>query len=364
MPFFRPSVSQIRKRRISDFEYELGSQSARLEGTVEHALATSGSGAAHGLHGHLDDASKNAFPHLADDERLRQWANFFGVFQLEATRATGTGLFSTSGPIDTLLPEGTIVVRDDGREYEVTEGTTILAADLVTAAPLRARVAGAGGNLAAGSTLSLQAPIAGLQTAAVVGEEIANGLNEESSAALRTRLLARISTPPKGGGPGDYASWAKLVPGVTRAWEFKWSPKVGFVTVLFMRDLDDGDPFPDLGEVAEVAAKLAEFAPIVAPPPIVQAPIKKPILLDIQLAIEAGFDLATVRAAIYASIRDMLAVRFSPLAIDGVLYRSWITEAISSTPGELDHKLTNPLSDISVAAFELPVLEDAGIIWT
>lgn len=364
MPFFRPSVAKIRERRIADFEVELGSQSARLGGTVERALATSGSGAAHGLHGHLDAVARDAFPGTADDARLKQWASFFGVYQLEAVRAAGTGLFSTSGPIDTLLPEATIVVRDDGREYEVTEDTSIIAADLVTAAPLRAKIAGEEGNLAAGSTLSLQAPLAGLQSGAVVGDEISNGLDEESSAALRTRLLARISTPPKGGGPGDYASWAKLVAGVTRAWEYKWSPKIGFVTVLFMRDLDDGDPFPDAGEVAEVAAKLAEFAPIVAPPPIVQSPVKKPILLDIQLTIESGFDLATVRAAIYQNIRDMLHVRFSPLAIDGVLYRSWITEAISSTPGELDHKLTNPLSDISVLAFELPVLEDGGIIWT
>lgn len=301
---------------------------------------------------------------MADDERLRQWASFFGVFQLEAVRAVGTGLFSTSGPIDTLLPEGTVVVRDDGREYEVLEDTVILAANIVTAAPLRAKIAGASGNLAAGSTLSLQAPIAGLQTAAVVGDEISNGLDEESSPALRTRLLARISTPPKGGGPGDYVAWAKLVPGVTRVWEYRWAPKVGYVTVLFMRDLDDGDPFPDLGEVEEVAAKLAEYAPIVAPAPIVQAPTKLPITLDIALTIESGFDLATVRAAIYQSIRDMLAVRFSPLAIDGVLYRSWITEAISGTPGEYNSTLVTPIADIPVAAFALPVLEDGGISWS
>lgn len=364
MPFFRPSVSQIRKRRISDFEYELGSQSARLGGTVERALATSGSGAAHGLHGHLDAVARDAFPGTADDVRLKQWASFYGVYQLEAVRAAGTGLFSTSGILDTLLPEGTLVVRDDGREYVVTEDTTILAANLVTAAPLRAKIAGEGGNLAAGSTLSLQAPIAGLQSGAVVGEEIANGLDEESSPALRTRLLARISTPPKGGGPGDYVAWAKLTPGVTRAWEYRWAPKVGYVTVLFMRDLDDGDPFPDAGEVAEVAAKLAEFAPIVAPAPIVQAPTKLPITLDIALTIESGFDLATVRSAIYASIRDMLAVRFSPMAIDGVLYRSWITEAISSTPGEYNSTLITPAIDIPVLAFELPVLEDGAITWS
>lgn len=363
MPFFRPSVSQIRKRRIADYEYELGSQSARLTGTIEHALATSGSGAAHGLHGHLDDVSKNAFPHLADDERLRQWASFYGVYQIEAVRSVGPGLFSPAAALDTLLPVGTIVTRADGGEYEVLADTIIIGGNLVTEAPLRARVAGASGDLEAGSLLTLQTPVPGIQSGATVGADIQGGLDEESSASLRTRLLARLNQPPSGGGPGDYVAWAKLVPGVTRAWEFRWAPKVGYVTVLFMRDLD-ANPFPDSAEVAQVQAKLEEFAPIVAPPPIALAPTKLPIFLDIELTLEPNYDLATVRAAIYQSIRDMLAVRFVPLAVDGVLYKSWIAEAISSTPGELDHKLTDPVGDLPVAAWELPVLEDGGITWT
>ena len=364
MPFYRPPVATIRKRRIADYEYELGSQSARLEGTPEHALATSGSGAAHGLHGHLDSVAKNAFPGTADDERLRQWASFFGVYQLEAVRSAGGGLFSPSAGIDTLLPEGTLVTRDDGREYAVMASTVILGANVVTAAPLRARLAGAAGNLASGSSLSLQSPIAGIFSAAVVGTEITNGLDEESSSALRIRLLERLDTPPKGGGPGDYVAWAKLVPGVTRAWEYKWAPKVGFVTLLFMRDLDDGSPFPDAGEVAAVKAKLEEYAPIIGPPPIVQAPVALAIFLNIALTLEPGFNLATVRAAIYTSIRDMLATRFSPLNIAGVLHRSWITEAISSTPGEYNSTLISPAVDIAVAAFELPVLADGSITWS
>lgn len=361
MPFFRPSVAQIRKRRIADYEYELGSQSARLQGTVEHALATSGSGAAHGLHGHLDDVSKNAFPHLADDERLRQWASFFGVYQLEAVRSEGYGLFSPSTNIDTLLPEETVVTRADGLEYEVISDTVIVGANLVTGALLRARVAGAAGDLVAGSALTLATPIAGIASAAV-SSGITGGLDEESSASLRTRLLARLDQPPKGGGPGDYVGWAKRVPGVTRAWEYRWAPKVGYVTVLFMRDLD-ADPFPDAGEVAQVQDELEKHAPIVAPPPIAKAPTKLPIFPFIELAIESGFDLATVRANVYKAIRDMLAVRFAPLAVDGVLFRSWITEAISSAPGELDHKLIDPVADLPVGAWQLPVLEDGGITW-
>lgn len=362
MPFFRPSVEQIRRRRISDFEYELSSQNARLDNTVENALAVSGAGSSHGLHGHLDDAARNAFPHLADDERLRQWATFFGVYQIEATRSVGTGLFSPNAALDTLLPVGTILTRSDGVEYEVLEDTLIIGANIVTEAPVRARVAGAAGDLEAGADLSISTPVVGISSSLVVGTDIAGGLDEESTEALRTRLLARIDSPPQGGGPGDYVSWAKLVPGVTRAWEYPHAPKVGYVTVLFMRDLDL-DPFPDPTEVAAVAAKMAEFAPIIAPAPIAAAPFQQNIALSIDLTIEPGFVLADVKIAIYQAIRDMLAVRFAPLAVDGVLYKSWISEAISSVPGELDHKLTIPVGDLPVLAASLPVLPDAGITW-
>jgi uncharacterized phage protein gp47/JayE len=359
MPFYRPTVAQIRKRRISDFEYELGSQGARIQGTVEHALATSGSGAAHGLHGHLDDVSKNAFPHLADDERLRQWASFYGVYQLEAQRSEGLAVFFATGA-DTLLPAGTVWTRADGTEYLVVEDTVITA--LGYPAMLRAKVAGASGDMPGGTELTIQTPLAGILGTATQFFDAIGGLDEETSSALRTRLLERLANPPKSGGPGDYVSWAKFVPGVTRVWEYKWAPKVGFVTILFMRDLDV-DPFPGPASIAEVEASLARYAPIVAPAPIVMAPTKVPIALTIELTLEANAVLSDVQAGIYTAIRNMLLTRFEPLGVAGVLYKSWISEAISATGGELDHKLMVPAGDYALAAWELPVLEDLGITW-
>lgn len=184
MPFSRPTVAKIRERRISDFEYELGSQSARLQGTVEHALATSGSGAAHGLHGHLDDVSKNAFPHLADDERLRQWASFFGVYQIEAQRSEGLAVFNATG-VDTLMPAGTVWTRADGTEYLVVEDTVIVA--LGTATLIRAKVAGAAGDMPGGTELTIQTPLPGIQSTGTQFFDAIGGLDEETSSALRDR---------------------------------------------------------------------------------------------------------------------------------------------------------------------------------
>lgn len=357
MPFFRPSLVDIRKRRISDFEYELGSQSARIPGTVEHALATSGAGTSHGLHGRLDVVSKNAFPHLADDESLIRWAQFYGVERLEAEAAEGLLLVSPVNPINTSLPIGTIWVGPTGLEYETTATVLIDGGNPATSVPIRARAGGAAGGLDAFSELSIQAPVANIAPTAVVGADgLTGGTDAETTAALRTRLLARIRTPPKGGGPGDYVAWAKTVPGVTRAWEFKWAPKVGYVTVLFMRDLD-ADPFPDVQEVADVQAALDLYAPICAPAPIAAAPVSYTLVLGVDLTLEAGADGPTVEAAIVANIQAMLQERWVPSPNDQTLYLSWISEAISSTPGELDHKILVPIADLTIPALQIPTLD-------
>lgn len=74
-----------------------------------------------------------------------------------------------------------------------------------------------------------------------------------------------------------------------------------------------------------------------------------------------------VKAAIARSIQDMLAMRAMPAKQDGVLlYRSWISEAISTTPGEKDHKLLAPTDDIALEQWHLPTLLDpaAQITWS
>lgn len=364
MPFFRPSLKDIRKRRISDFEFELGSQSARVPGTVEHALAVSGSGTSHGLHGRLDVVSRNAFPHLAEDEALIRWAQFYGISRLEAEPAEGILLVAPSLGVDVLCPIGTIWVGPTGVEHEVTESTTILAVNLVTEVPIRARESGVAGNIASGTELSIQSPITGISPTAAVGADgLTGGTDAETTTSLRSRLLQRIRQPPKGGGPGDYVRWAKQVPGVTRAWEFGGAPKIGYVTVCFVRDLDVPSIFPNSAERAKVRGELKKYAPICAPEPIVWTPDQTNLVLEIELTIEPGADLATVRAAIIRNIQDMLLERAAPQAALWHLPKSWISEAISQTPGEYDHKLTLPVGDIPVAELALPTLSPLDVTW-
>ena len=360
MPFYRPALADIRKRVTSDFEYELGTQAARVSGTPERGFVEAGAGAAHGLHGRLAWVARNAFPHSADDDQLARWAALFGVFRIEAERAEGGVYFE--GVNGTVIPAGTSLSRADGRLYLTLAEATIDAGSATTTA--RAVEAGVAGNCDTGSLLALTSPITGISSQVeVTVDAITGGADQETTLALRTRLAARLSTPPNAGGPGSYIAWAKLVAGVTRAWEFGRVPKLGHVTVLFMRD-DDPDPpgpFPAGAFLTEVEDKILEYCPLHVQGRLhVQAPIDYPLTLTIEL----NPNTSAVKANVVAALQAMLAARAEPAAEDGVkFYRSWISEAISGAEGEVDHKLTVPAGDITLAQFELVTLKEADITW-
>ena len=232
--------------------------------------------------------------------------------------------------------------------------------------PVQARVPGLAGNTeSADVDLKAQPSIVGVSSSEVTLNALSGGADAEEIEAFRARLLAVLAEPPGGGKIGDYVAWAKLVTGITRAWEYGNVPKVGDVTVLVMRDLDV-NPFPGAPELATVLAQIVEFAPIGLPTPTVQAPVELPLLLEIELTIEDGAVTADVRTAIIAAIREMLITRSAPPADvgGGVLYRSWITEAISGSTGEKDHKLLSPLVDVDLAQWAIPTLADGAITWT
>lgn len=370
MPSFeRPSLPEIIRRDTSDFEHEQGVQAARLPGTPEHAFVRAHAGVAHGLHGRIDRVRRDAFLATCSDEAAIQKARMYGVFAIPATFSTG--VITLGGEADIIVPIGTVFVRGDGALY-ITTASAESSPEGVALCPARAMASGPDGNMVQGTKLALREPVADMDNTGQVGELAGwqNGEPAETTASLRLRLQQRLENPPKGGGPGDYIRWAlgdddgeDKVPegvtppaGITRAWEYGKVPKVGNVTVLVMTDGED-DPFPGPEKLEEVKNWIMYFAPTALPPVIVMAPNPKVLDLEIELTIEANADVEEVKAAITQSIRDMIALRAVPPKDNAQkFYKSWISEAISTTPGELDHKVNVPTSDVPLAKWDLVTL--------
>lgn len=344
MPFDRPTFAALLDRARTDIESRLTGADAYLRRSVEGVLSRVLTGLAHSLHGYLAEfLAKQLMPDTAIGAYLNRWASIWGITRNVATVSQGDCTFTGSDP--TPMPAGTQIQIGD---YTYTTDVLATMSGGTLTVAVTSEDTGAATQAEAGQTASLTSPIAGIDSDGVVAAGgISDGANIESNEALLVRLLERIQSPPKGGGPGDYVAWAKEVTGVTRAWQFDNWTGVGTVGVTFARD-DDASPIPDAGEVTDVQDHIDTVAPVTADV-TVYAPAEVTLDADITLVPLT----AAVKAAVNAELTDLLQREAYP---KGTLLVSHIDEAISIAAGETDHTLNSPTADITYTQSQLGTL--------
>lgn len=353
MPFVRPPLEEILERVDAELVSRLALGSL-LRRSVLGALARVLAGSSHLLHGHLDWIARQVLPDTAELEHLERWAAVWGVGRKPASAWSGMALFA--GSTGSTVPAGTKLQRDDGTEYETQEDGTLVGGE--ASVPIAALEVGAGPNIEAGAVLALTSPVPGVQpTATVLEEELADGAEVESDEDLRARVLERIQEPPHGGTQQDYPAWCLEVPGVTRAWAFPLHLGPGTVGVTIASDDAPDGPIPEAGLVSAVQAYIDERRPVTAAV-TVYAPIPREIVLQIELSP----DSLELRAAVEASLSDLIRREAAP---GSTLLVSHLREAISTTPGETDHELQliddEVPGDLEIDASELGILGE--IVW-
>lgn len=348
MPFNRPSLSVLIERMTTDMEGRLPGAVVRQARSNLFALARVDAGVIHGLYGYIQWLSQQ-LPDTAEAEYLERWAAIFGVTRTPAGFAENdVGLTGNTGAV---VPAGTRLQRADGQAY-ITDIEVTLVSGAATVRVV-AELPGAAASLSTGEVLALVSPVAGVQSAAtVLATGQISGADAQKDESLRADLIQRIQQPPHGGAKHDYVTWAKQIPGVTRVWPFAHWLGDGNVGVFFVRD-GDPDIIPSPAEVAVVADHLADLAPLTAHL-IVSAPT--PITLDFTIRLSP--DTPSLRTAVAESLRALIAVEAVP---GGVMRVTHISEAISDTPGEVDHELTAPTADIVPMQNEIVVM--GAITW-
>ncbi len=346
MPFTRPTLTTLISRARTDIESRLPGAVATLRNSVESVLARVVAGATHGLHGHLLWLSRQLFPDTAEDEFIERWAAIWGLPRTPATKATGP--IDITGTNGQTCPAGTEWTDENGIEYTQDADGTIAAGTATV--QLTAKVAGTSGTQEVGTILTLVSPVAGIDSEATVsGTGITDGDDTETDAELQSRLLIRMGSPPKGGGPGDYVNWALEIAGVTRAWEIPNGDGLGTVVVYFVLDNKSGTIIPDAGEIATVQDYLDSVAPVTA-----DVNVYAPTEVGVDFTISITPDTSAVRAAVQSELEDFI---LREADVDGVtLYLSQMNEAISVASGEVDHTLTVPASDLVFTVGQLPVM--------
>lgn len=351
MAWDRPTLATLIKRNQADIESEIQGVDAKVRRTNLNIIAKIVSLVAHTLYGFIAYCVKQIFPATSDTENLDRHASFWLTTPRNpATYATGSVVLN--GSIGSVIDEGAKLIRSDGVEYESTEAGIFTGTTLTIA--VEASIAGQNGNADAGTALVLSQPIDGVSLNAVVGVDgISGGTDIESDDSVKDRISNRVKNPPQGGDQDDYVTWAREVPGVTRAWLYPQELGAGTVTVRFVRD-DDSSIIPDAGEVAAVQAYINSKRPVTAVVTVV-APIADPLNFQIQLTPNTP----AVQAAVAAELADLIKRESIP---GGTLKITHISEAISLAAGETDHVLIAPTDSVSHATGHMAVMGD--ITWS
>lgn len=345
MAFTRPTLQELIERIEADMVSRLELPGSLLRRSLAKVIARVIAGAAHLLHGHLEFISKQIFPDVSEAEFLDRQASIYGINRKAATFATGDLTFS--GVDGTEIPEGTVLQRADGTQYETTDDGTV--ASGTATVPCTASLAGEDGNTDEGTEMSLTAPIEGITaTATVASGGLDGGADEEEDEDLRTRLLERLQNPPQGGSATDYEQWALAVSGVTRAWVYSNYTGLGTVGVTFVLDDDESSIIPDSGKVTEVQDYIDARRPVTA-----DVTVFAPIADTINFTISVTPNTTAVKAAVEEQLRDLIRRKGAP---SSTIYLSEINEAVSLAEGEVDHEVTVPSGDVTVVSGHVPVM--------
>jgi uncharacterized phage protein gp47/JayE len=345
MALIIPTLKTIIDRMDADAEGRLPGAQPRLRRSLLGAIIRAVAGSVFGLYQLIAKTPETVMPDTATGDILDRWADIYLTVQRKpATAAAGTiGFTGTDG---TNIPASTTVQRVDGVEY-TTDALVTIAAGVASAA-ITASAAGADANTAAAVTLTLTAPIAGVNSNAVVdGSGITGGADTESDDLLRTRVLDRIQNPPQGGAAHDYIAWAKDNAGVTRAWSYPLEGGTGNVVVRFMMDDSYADGIPLAGDETTVQNYIELLQPAAAILTVVA-----PVATALNCTINVTVDTPAVRAAVEAELRDMILRDSEP---GGTILLSHINEAISRATDETDHVVTAPAADVVYLTNEIAV---------
>jgi uncharacterized phage protein gp47/JayE len=349
MPFDRPTLPELRDRIRRDFNARLPGADALLRQSNLRVIADVFAALSTLHYGYQEWLSHQLFPDTAETVFLERWASIWGLTRLPATAAVGA--LAVRGTAGAVVPAGGEWQRIDGVRYQTADGVTI-AADGTGTVAVVAEQTGIVGNADVGTQVATVTAMPGIVAQGTVADPgIAGGADQETDDQLRTRLLARIQTPPHGGSAADYVDWTLEVPGVTRVWVAPQEQGPGTVVVRFA--MDDAahapDGIPTSADVALVQVHLDVVRPVTAEV-IVVAPIARPV--DVTIATLTP-DTPAVRTAVDAELRDTLFRNGAPGA---VLYVSWLWEAVSLASGERHHRILDPTGDVLLGGGELPVL--------
>lgn len=364
--FILPTLAETIDRVRGDIDSNLPGADSRLRRTALRALSLGLGGASWLLHKFGGEIAKETIVDCASETGVARWQNMFGVPDIQPQFSAGPLDFA--GVDGSVIPEGVEVVRNDEVAYtiDVQSAATRTISGGVATVQATASAAGSDSDAAAGQTVTLVAPVAGVNSLAAVGTGgMVGGIDEETTEGTRSRVLDRMASPPQGGNDADFVGWVKQsVPNTREVYVSRNEPTFGHVTVRFIIEPVDGngDPTGDPADALPTAANVQTALDFIAGTTpedfkdgVAPVPISKPLTgtyaqpdgrIDVRLLTAQPVDFeitdldpdtTAVRDAVEDSLKALMLARSVP---GGIVKKSQWIGAIDAAPGEDSHDLT------------------------
>lgn len=267
-----PTVQELRAQIISGYEAALnvtiptfGKSNLRTRATVKAGIMWL-------LYLTAAKVEKNMFVDTCDEPTLRR----FGLVKINRDRFAATQAqysILVTGTTGAVIPAGTIFKSNDdalnpSKRYVLDAPFTLNGTNLIT---VRALESGVSSSLLDGDTLSLEAPIALVDTIATVDAEVIQPQEAETIEAYRQVIILSFRLEPQGGAAADYRLWSLEVQGIVNAYPYASNNNPNEVDLYIESDELDGVPtITDLENVQE-SVEL----------PTVERPSRKPVTVNV-----------------------------------------------------------------------------------
>ena len=375
MPFKRKTLSELRTENQQFMQAELEKVGALLRFGNLKVLADMDAGMAHLHYAYLDYIARQCTPFTSTDEWLAGWMALKQAYRKAATaaRSPEAQIKGTSGRT---LDAGAVINRADGYQYTTDAGVTVGISGTATVAvtavlpDITEDVTGGGslGNADAGTILTLDANVSGIESTVTLIQPATGGADIEDEEDFRQRGLLLFQNRPQGGSDTDYRTWALAVSGVTRAWVRRRGMGPGTVVIYIMCDGNDktNHGFPvgtdgvsqleewgavkATGDQGRVADYMYPLAPVTSLNYIC-SPTERVIDFEISGISDAS---STTTAAIADAIDSVLFESADPLGT-GKIYLSDLNRAIGDVSGTAGFILVSPSANIEPGIGEMAV---------
>lgn len=291
---------------------------------------------------------RQCFPQTATEDYLDYHAALRGVTRKEEARAEGILRFSVAqaGGTDLGIPQGTVCMTAGLVRFETTREGTLTAGETAVDIPARALEAGAAGNAAAGSILTMAVAPAGI-AACVNPESFSGGADREDDETLRVRVLETYRRLANGANAAFYEQKAMSFEEVAAVSVVPRRRGVGTVDVVIATLAG----VPEEALVARVQDHFEQVREIAVDvrvlPPTVQP-------VDVTVGVRAAENYAA--DTVLEAVRHALTGWFSGQRLGRSVLRAKLGELIYRVEGVENYAISAPTADVTVECDVLPIL--------